>query len=415
MLTKSIKLSLAIAVLFAAKANAQNVAINETAATANTSAMLDVQSTTKGLLAPRMTQAQRNAIASPATGLLIYQTDNTPGFYYFQGSEGWIRLNTGTSGGGTTGGDWSLSGNTLAEGQFIGTTNYQDVVFKANNVIVGRLKVPGGSGAIMFGENADAAQNSVALGTDAKASSYTSVALGKSANASGDGAMVIGLNAKSIASNHAVVIGTDAKSEGEQNIVLGKGAASTGSSQGIAIGSGAKTTTYRSIAIGATAEVNSNSDAIALGVGAKATGYRSVAIGSEALSTKPNSIILGNTTAQVGIGTSAPVDGVKLDVHGTAKLGANGTAIKNIVTGIQNGAYAGLTATGSADVIVTLNGSTSSTNASVSVAPAVDLPNGVVIAYARMISNNQVKIRLYNTTGTATSFSSTWYVTVTEF
>ena len=31
---------------------------------------------------PRMTQTQRDAIASPATGLLIYQTDNTPGFYY---------------------------------------------------------------------------------------------------------------------------------------------------------------------------------------------------------------------------------------------------------------------------------------------------------------------------------------------
>jgi hypothetical protein len=33
-----------------------------------------------------MTLAQRNAIATPATGLLIYQTNNTPGFYYYNGT-----------------------------------------------------------------------------------------------------------------------------------------------------------------------------------------------------------------------------------------------------------------------------------------------------------------------------------------
>ena len=49
-------------------------------------AMLDINSTTSGLLIPRMTQVQRNAIGSPTTGLLIYQSDNTPGFYYYNGS-----------------------------------------------------------------------------------------------------------------------------------------------------------------------------------------------------------------------------------------------------------------------------------------------------------------------------------------
>lgn len=50
------------------------------------SSALDIQSTESGILIPRMTQAQRDAIASPAIGLMIYQTDNTPGFYYFEGS-----------------------------------------------------------------------------------------------------------------------------------------------------------------------------------------------------------------------------------------------------------------------------------------------------------------------------------------
>ena len=52
----------------------------------NTSAALDITSTTKGLLIPRMTKTQRDAISSPATGLMIYQTDGTVGFYYYNGS-----------------------------------------------------------------------------------------------------------------------------------------------------------------------------------------------------------------------------------------------------------------------------------------------------------------------------------------
>lgn len=54
--------------------------------TPHASAQLQIDATNRGLLAPRLTQTQRDAISSPATGLLIYQTDNTPGFYYYNGS-----------------------------------------------------------------------------------------------------------------------------------------------------------------------------------------------------------------------------------------------------------------------------------------------------------------------------------------
>jgi len=76
-------------------ASAQNVGINTDATTADNSAMLDVKSTEKGMLIPRMTAAQRNLIASPATGLLVYQTDGTSGFYFNQGTpsvKNWILL-----------------------------------------------------------------------------------------------------------------------------------------------------------------------------------------------------------------------------------------------------------------------------------------------------------------------------------
>src|SRR5690606_37276552 len=44
-----------------------------------------------GILIPRMSEAQRDAIATPATGLLIFQTDGSEGFYYFDGTN-WISL-----------------------------------------------------------------------------------------------------------------------------------------------------------------------------------------------------------------------------------------------------------------------------------------------------------------------------------
>jgi hypothetical protein len=62
------------------------VAINNDNSSPDPSAMLDVKSTDKGLLIPRMTQVQRNAIVSPATGLTIFQTDVGPGIYYNAGT-----------------------------------------------------------------------------------------------------------------------------------------------------------------------------------------------------------------------------------------------------------------------------------------------------------------------------------------
>lgn len=69
----------------------QGVSINITGTPSDNSAMLDVSSITKGLLVPRMTEAQKTAIAGPATGLLIYQTDNVTGFWYFDGTI-WVTI-----------------------------------------------------------------------------------------------------------------------------------------------------------------------------------------------------------------------------------------------------------------------------------------------------------------------------------
>ena len=75
--------------------------------TPDVSAKLDISSTTKGLLVPRMTATERGAIATPAKGLLMYQTDGEAGFYVNTGTSSaivWTRVNM----------DWTRSGNDIS-------------------------------------------------------------------------------------------------------------------------------------------------------------------------------------------------------------------------------------------------------------------------------------------------------------
>ncbi|XLS29781.1 cell wall anchor protein [Flavobacteriaceae bacterium M23B6Z8] len=61
--------------------------------TPDPSAVLDITSTTQGLLTPRMTTAERTAIATPAQGLMVFDTD-LDAFYYFDGAV-WVEMITG--------------------------------------------------------------------------------------------------------------------------------------------------------------------------------------------------------------------------------------------------------------------------------------------------------------------------------
>ena len=77
-----------IIILICAQCIAQGVGIGT--ATPNNAAMLDVQSTSKGMLIPRMTSAQRAAINPAPAGLLVF--DNTTGSFWFKGANSWIEL-----------------------------------------------------------------------------------------------------------------------------------------------------------------------------------------------------------------------------------------------------------------------------------------------------------------------------------
>ena len=108
----------------------QGVGTNIDNSIPHASAILDVKSTDKGILVPRVTSIQRNGIASPAVGLLVFDTD-TESFWYHD-SSGWKNLLSPTSG-------WSVSGNTAGANDFMGTTNNQSLLFKANNFQSGKI------------------------------------------------------------------------------------------------------------------------------------------------------------------------------------------------------------------------------------------------------------------------------------
>lgn len=72
--------------------SAQSVGISADGSAPDNSAMLDVHSTTKGMLVPRMTTLQRQALIAPADGLLVYDLDSST-FWYFNNTD-WIDLSS---------------------------------------------------------------------------------------------------------------------------------------------------------------------------------------------------------------------------------------------------------------------------------------------------------------------------------
>ncbi len=122
------KLLFALFLLFMVVSAFPQVAINTTGNAPDSKAMLDVSSTTAGILIPRMTTTQRNNISPAAAqeGLTVYDTD-TKSFWFYDGSD-WVEIRKG-------GQDWSLTGNagTTVGTNFLGTTDDVSLSFKTNN------------------------------------------------------------------------------------------------------------------------------------------------------------------------------------------------------------------------------------------------------------------------------------------
>ncbi|MBS1634965.1 MAG: hypothetical protein JST26_03515 [Bacteroidetes bacterium] len=146
---KQILLSFIASCAFLQMVFSQNVAINSSGAAPAASAMLDIASSSSGLLIPRVALTAINSagpVTSPATSLLVYNTATagtgstavSPGYYYWDGAK-WVSF------GGTNGKDWSLTGNagTTVASNFLGTTDANALAFRANNTERARIAATG--------------------------------------------------------------------------------------------------------------------------------------------------------------------------------------------------------------------------------------------------------------------------------
>jgi len=131
--------------LFSQKSIAQ-VGIGTT--TPNADAELDITSSTRGVLLPRVPLTNTTSplpLTADVAGMIVYNTatagDVTPGFYYNDGAV-WVRINPAQST------DWTILGNagTNPATNFIGTTDAQDFVIRTNNTEKARITSGGDLG-----------------------------------------------------------------------------------------------------------------------------------------------------------------------------------------------------------------------------------------------------------------------------
>lgn len=274
----------------------------------DSSSILDVYSSNKGMLLPRVklnSTTDVSTVASPATSLLVYNTntfsDVTPGYYYWDGSK-WVRLASGAVA--SSGNSWNLDGNLLPDNtKFLGSTNYYPLNFKVNSTNIGRLYPNGG---FYFGMSAQANENrSFAFGQSADASNQPDAfAIGGSTNASGYRSAAIGYGA-SASQTESFSVGFNATASGYRSMAFGNSALSS-QNDAIALG-------YNTRATGLSAT--------ALGYQANASGQNSTAIGYNASTSQANAIVLGdytNTNNKVGIGTNVPDE--RLHINGSIKI-----------------------------------------------------------------------------------------------
>jgi|GEM_PF-2210943 len=347
---KIIGLMMAIALTISGNlTNAQNVGINGTGNTPDPSAMLDIESSNKGLLVPRITLTGTSDVAtisSPSTSLLIFNTasisDVTPGYYYWGGTK-WERILV------TESVDWTTSGNagTNPNTNYVGTSDAQDFVFKTGSAERARITSDGKYAVGISNPVTEAHLNvnsfAISDGGSATSSEWINGGGTRFYYEPGSGNLLIG---------DALSTEWDFGNVGQKNLYFGSNLASDNtSSYNFGFGS---TSTYSggyNFGLGAFLNIDGDENLI-LGSSVSVTGDENLVIGSN------------NTLTNASINLVFGANNTVTDVSGTA--GGNFISGNNIdIVGDNNvgfGANVALTSTGysfamGSNVVASGNGS----------------------------------------------------------
>ena len=344
-------------------------------ATPHSSAQLDVSSVLKGFLAPRMTLSQRNAVATPAEGLLVYQTDNTPGFYYYNGTA-WVALSgSGGSAGVDLTSNQSVGGlktftsvdGLLATGGGAGGVASslgagsrmmwypRNAAFRAGNVSgtqwddanIGLFSIA------MGGDTKASGQNATAMGYNTLASGSFSTAMGSGTTASGSSATAMGYN--TLASGlFSTAMGYQTTASGSNSIAMGSQTTASGRSA-TAMGESTSATADASTAIGSSTTASGYAS-IAMGVLTTAKSFAETAIGlnnTDYTPTSSSSINSSDRLFVIGNGTfSVKSDALVMLKNGNTTFGGS-VAVMGNGTGTS---YTLPTTRGTANYVLTTDG-----------------------------------------------------------
>lgn len=216
------------------------------------------------------------------------------GFYFWAGAN-WESLQE--SGPSSSGGVWSLTGNTVSGTEYIGTNSdfplkiYTNGAHRFSFTSSGQMVPVNSNSSIMIGNNSNAsASSSIALGNSASSSDVSGISLGASANASGANSLSLGMSSGS-SGESAIGIGNAATAYGTNGIALGKASGAAGGSVGV--GGNANAYGVNSVVVGNGG--GAGVSAVAIGNATNAYGTNSVALGNGASSAN-NQIRLGNAS-----------------------------------------------------------------------------------------------------------------------
>ena len=349
---KRIILSFAVLLIGTAALMAQNVGIGTI--TPDASALLELKTTTKGFLPPRMLAAEKKLIPSPKPGLMIYQTDGTKGLYVYDGTN-WIEVTTPSV---TPVSAWLLTGNTGTNPatDFVGTTDNVPLKFKVNNITSGGIYPANGNVAIgMFALDSALSNGSenTAIGSNALHSTTygdNNNALGSGAlykNKTGEGNVALGSNAllNNTSANNNIAIGTNTlyqNSIGYNNLGIGNKAlySNVDGDNNIAIGDDAShfnVSGSNIIAIGDSA-LHNNTMSYNVAIGSKALFYNSNGFSNTAIGSQ---VLYNNTVGNqnTGVGRASLLknfSGNQNTALGYQSLKNNETGNRNVALGFQS-------------------------------------------------------------------------------